>query len=215
MFIVENNQKTYFIYTLSLNYADYVELKTNFTDDGYFLVDSQADISVIKLSSLIGNFSLDKSEIVEIRGVTEEPIHSLGFIMVEIFIDNMKITHKFHIMPNNFHIPSDGILGKDFCKLYECVLDYGEHTFKIRTRLGDLTIPMHLYTKGNEIVLPARSEVTRIFRISVDKPSLITSQEIAPGIFTSNVIVQESGDVPINIVNTTNETKSLKYRILN
>lgn len=113
-------------------------------------------------------------------------------------------------MPNSFNIPSDGILGKDFLKLYECALNYGDHTFKIRTHLGDVILPMHLHTKNKEIVLPASSEVTRIFKISVEKPSLITSQEIAPGIFTSNVIVQQSGDVPINIVNTTNEMKSLK-----
>lgn len=165
-----------------MNYTDYVELNTNLTRNGYFLVDSQADISVIKLNSLVGNFTLDKFEIKEIKGVTDEPILSLGFIYLEIFVDDLKITHKFHIMPNYYNIPSDGILGKDFINMYSCILDYGEHTFTIRTHLGDLIIPMHLYTKNNEIVLPARSEVTRIFNISVNEPSLIASKEISPGI---------------------------------
>lgn len=71
-------------------------------------------------------------------------------------------------------------------------------------------IPMNLYTRDDEIVLPARSEVTRFFKISVDKPSLITSREISPGVFSANVIVQESGDVPISLVNTTDKVKTIK-----
>lgn len=42
------DQKTYYIYSFNLDYANYIELSTNFTENGYFLVDSQANVSVIK-----------------------------------------------------------------------------------------------------------------------------------------------------------------------
>lgn len=177
-------------------------------------MDSQADITVIRIDSLVGNFSLNKSEIIEVKGVVNEPILSLGYVNIDIFVEDIKIKHKFHVMPVDFNIPSDGIIGKDFIKLYEGVLDYGKHTFTIRTHLKDLVIPMHLFTRDNEIVLPARSEVTRVFTISVGNPSLVTSKEISPGIFTSNVIVKQSGEIPISIVNTTDETKTLKLPTL-
>lgn len=157
----------------------------------------------------MGDFELNTSEIVEIKGVTDQPILSLGFMEIKIYVNNLTITHKFHIMPIDFNIPSDGIIGKDFIKLYSCILDYGDHTFTIRTHQGNVTIAMNLYTKNNEMVIPARSEVQRIFKISVNKPSVITSSEISPGIFTANVIVRESGEIPINIVNTTDQTKIL------
>lgn len=44
------------IFSMNLSYADYVELNTDSVGNGYFLVDSQADISVVKMDSLSGEF---------------------------------------------------------------------------------------------------------------------------------------------------------------
>lgn len=57
------------MYSWNLNLSDYIELNTNFTKNGYFLVDSQSDITLIKIGSLVGDFDLDKSETIEIQGL--------------------------------------------------------------------------------------------------------------------------------------------------
>lgn len=62
------------------------------------LVDSQADICVMKQNSLIGNIKLDTSEIIEVTGVVKKPIFPLGSLQVQIYLNNLTITHTFHVM---------------------------------------------------------------------------------------------------------------------
>lgn len=110
---------------MNLDYADYIKVNLgNSKTANHFLIDSQADVSIIKLNSLTENQTIGKSEIIQIFGVIKTPIESLGFIYAQINLGKVTITHKLHIIPNEFNIPSDGMMGKDFIKLYECVLDY-------------------------------------------------------------------------------------------
>lgn len=54
-------------------------------------------------------------------------------------------------MPDNFNTPCDGIIGKDFAKLYSGIINYGNNTFKIQTNWGSETIPIKSYTRGNQV----------------------------------------------------------------
>lgn len=192
------------IYTMNLNFADYIELKTNVSENNiYFLVDSQADISVIKLNSLNGKYKINVSEQIEIRGVVPTPIKSLGCINIELFIENFIIIHKFHVMPNDFNIPCDAILGKDFIKPYRGILDYGDQTFTVRTELGETIIPMKLHTQNDEIVVPPRSEIFRTVKIKeTNFPIFIPSTEVKSGVFTANTIAHKN-ETSIRIMNIT------------
>lgn len=98
---------------MNLHFSDYVALRMDISElDTYCLLDSQADVSVIKEEHLNENTLIDESEIIEVRGVVKVPIRSLGFIMVKINIDDLIILHKFHVMPNSFNIPCHGIVEK-------------------------------------------------------------------------------------------------------
>lgn len=60
-------------------------------------MDTQADISVIKLEALDENVLIDKSDIITIRGVTVNPIVSLGTVNLDIYFRDKTITHTFHM----------------------------------------------------------------------------------------------------------------------
>lgn len=195
---------------MNLNYADYIELNTNATDNTtYFLVDTQADICIIKKKSIKDNLTLDVNDIVEVTGVTKQPIYSLGSLKIQLFIENLTITHKFHIMPNNFNIPSDGIIGRDFNTLYHCILDYGTQNYTIRTHAGNVTIPIKMHNKNNEITIPQRAETSRIFKFENKNTMLVKAKEIEMGVMTANCIAR-NGKAEIRFVNCTQEPKTIK-----
>lgn len=95
-------------------------------ETGTFLVDSQGDICVIKQNALVDGIAVDTADISTIRGVSAEPIITYGSVMVDMYFDDLVVTHKFHVVPNNFAIPTDGLIGRDFMRLYKCKLDYAD-----------------------------------------------------------------------------------------
>lgn len=199
------------IYSLSLVYSDYIELNTNVTEaNASFLVDSQADICVLKQQGLTNDYQLNTSEIIEITGVSKNPIYSLGTVNVDINLGKISITHKFHIVSNDFNIPSEGIIGRDFNTLYNCILNYGEQTYTIITNLGKVILPMKMHTKNEYITLPPRAETTRIFKFSCKNPTLIKSKELEDGVMTANSIAM-NGTATIQIINCTEQVKAIKY----
>lgn len=173
------------------------------------LIDSQADVCVIKQESLLNDININTNETIEITGVTKTPIYSLGTIAMELYTDELKITHKFHVMPNDFNIQSDGIIGRDFNKLYKCRLDYGTQEYTIRTERGSVTIPIQMHTRNNELIIPPRSESTRIFKIEARNPTLVKSKLLQKGLMSSNSIAID-GIAEINIINCTNCTQTIK-----
>lgn len=73
-----------------------------------------------------------------------------------------------YIMPDSLAIPNDGIIGKDFIKLYNCILDYADLSFTIRTTAyGDFTVPIN-HEIADGVTIPARCETTRFFKISCE-----------------------------------------------
>lgn len=88
-----------------------------------FLVDTQADISILKQSSIRVSSTLNKSRIIEIKGITHDSLRSLGSMDIELLMDDEEISHEFHIVTDNFNIDCDGIIGKDFLAAYKCRID--------------------------------------------------------------------------------------------
>lgn len=194
-----------------MDYSDYIEVKTNISDENLsLLVDSQADVCVIKQNGLHLDIEIDTTDVIEITGVIKTPIYSLGTVNIKFFVNNLIITHKFHVMPNHFNIPSDGIIGRDFNKLYNCVLDYGTQEYTIRTEKGDAVIPVKIHTTNNDLTLPPRAETTRIFKFSCKSTFLVKAKELQTGVMTSNSIARD-GVAKIRIVNCTNQLQTIKY----
>lgn len=107
-----------------------------------FLVDSQAEVSLIKISSLSDDSIINTNEIINIVGVTDGSVKSLGTIYTTIFIGNTEIEIELVVVPHNFPIPVDGIIGKDFLKSHKCSINYHTNKFIIRHRGRPFEIPI-------------------------------------------------------------------------
>lgn len=124
-----------------------------------FLLDSQAGVSLIKRHKIRPREYLNTSDLIDLTGITEEPITTLGWRDVNLSNDDFEIKHALHVVPDDFNISSDGILGKDFMKKYRCVLDYENMLLSFWIDNSLISIPILEGPEGNTIVLPARSEV--------------------------------------------------------
>lgn len=177
-------------------------------------MDSQADVCIIKQSAIENNIYINYSDIIEIKGVTDNKIESIGTVQLRLNLGSLIVIHTFHVMPDSINIPSDGIIGKDFTKLHSCVIDYGDLTFTIRTQLGEITLPMSHESGSGEMNIPPRSEVKRVFKIeSTSFPALIKSNELLPGVFYANTVSFES-EREVRLINTTDSIQKTKINTL-
>ncbi|RYX87425.1 hypothetical protein EON73_01410, partial [bacterium] len=180
-----------------------------------FLGDTQADISVIKISAIKTNALYDSNERIFIKGVTNEHIESIGTIIFDIIIENVAIEHKFHIVHDDFAIPSHGILGKDFIKKHRCLLDYENMIFELR--LDNMTVSTPIYAEyiDNTITMPPRTEMFRLFHINANKfPVIIENCEISNNVFIPTTIAHTE-KTWVRVLNANDQIKTIKTNELN
>lgn len=111
---------------------DFINFATDISRDLVSaLVDSQGDISLIKCNTLLGKIKINRKIRQNITGVTPGIVKTMGIVLATIKIDKMKITHPFHVVPNDFPIQTNGLVGTDFLHKYKCILNYFENTITI------------------------------------------------------------------------------------
>lgn len=140
------------------------------------------------------------------KGITNERKHSLGSLNIYMKFKHLNIEHKLHVVSDNFPIPCNGIIGKDFLKRHHCLIDYREMSLTIRPNgLTPATIEIQNDSQFGETIVPARSETFKMFQIRSEKfPCLIETQEIHKDIFIPTTIVHES-NCWIRVLNVNNE----------
>lgn len=100
------------IFNINPSYSDFILLDLNVADNKLsFLVDTQADVSILKSSSITTFQNYNTSEKITIKGITNNEMSSLGSIIASIYSKRFEIKHKFHVMDNSVNTPSDGIIG--------------------------------------------------------------------------------------------------------
>lgn len=180
------------------------------------MVDSQADMSVIKNSSLKNWAFIDGTQTIRIKGVTEQIIQSIGTIdtFIHIHIQDGSIEHTFNVVPDEFGIPVDGLIGKDFLKTHKCLIDYDNMTLSSSVEGEHISIKINEGPSDDIVTLPARSQVFRTLKLTnFDTPQFIPNTELAPGVFISNSIATSNKPM-IKILNTTEEVVSIPRGIV-
>lgn len=204
------------VFNINPNFSDYVIFKSKLNPDGStYLIDTQADISLVKASAITPNFNwmrkIDSSNVIDIKGITKNSIRSLGTITINFYIENVVLPCTLHVVPDEFNVPSDGILGKDFIKNYKCNIDYDTMLISINTSYDTISLPI-LEGPRDSIVLPARCEVVRTFTLQSDNLCLITDQEIAPGVLIPKTIVQSKNPL-VRVMNTTDQIQVIPKNV--
>lgn len=193
------------------NNTDYISVPLDIANEltPKFLVDSQADISLIKHGALNNDVPINTFNTILIKGVTDGQIESLGVIKALINLNNQNIPQIFHVVDDSFPIPTAGILGKDFFKNYSCQLDYANNSLLIRINNREIQVPI-IEASNSLIDVPARCEiVTKIPLKNQKQSTVILAQEIAPGVYTANTIT-DSKNAYARIINTNDEPTKIK-----
>ena len=96
------------MYFLKLeNSLQYIEIENPYTNKKCnLLVDSGVQFNIIKGNQIPSNIILENRKI-HLSGITDKTIETLGIIKMNINGINI----DFHVAPQNFYLPYDGILG--------------------------------------------------------------------------------------------------------
>lgn len=203
----ENNSKTSCnIYTINPNFSDYIVLEiSDAPHPCYFLLDTEAHVSILKISALSDQNRINNFDSINICGVTRDVISSLGSLDTIILVNNFNISHKFQIVNDEFPIHLDGILGKDFIRKYECNLNYKSMNFSFDYKNKTINIPIQDCNQDNLITIPRRCQVIRKCSLNNNADfQFIDSREICSGVFIARSIVDPINPF-IRILNTTDE----------
>lgn len=80
-----------------------------------FIVDSGSDISIIKRNKINSTNQLNFNKKFKLIGITEGTAETIAETQAVLYFNNnTKIVHNFQVVQENFPIPTDGILGRDF-----------------------------------------------------------------------------------------------------
>lgn len=177
-----------------------------------YLVDTQADISVFKISSIPGTPYIDETNVINIRGITQDSLKSLGTLELNLIANNDMLGHEFHVVPDEFNIDCDGIIGKDFLTHYRCKIDYEHMTFTINNRFKNILNLTH-GPDETTLTIPPRCEVVRKFNVVGENDCIIDQMALAPGVYTARTVVNPE-NAYIRVVNTTDEPKRISKTIM-
>ena len=83
-------------------------------DELLFLIDTGADISLLKGNKLIGTTEYDPEKKVKVKCVDKSPTENHGVLEARIEFSNNSIVHDFQLVNKQVDIQCDGILGRDF-----------------------------------------------------------------------------------------------------
>lgn len=189
--------------------SDFISVSSPQADRNLLLlIDTEAHISIIKRQMLNKNIKLNTNELISMKGITNERQLSLGSVNVILIFEHLSITHKIHIVSDDFPIPAHGILGKDFMKIHKCLIDFNEMTFTVRPKgQTQAKIPIQAEIIRGLSAVPPRSETFKIFRIkSTEFPCVIPAQEISENVCIPTTIVLQN-ECWIRVLNLNEDTK--------
>ena len=101
----------------------------------HLVLDTGSSLSLIKLGSIETAIErINGDSICTLQGVAGIPITTLGVIEINLDFNGFLVPFYFSVVPDDFILDQDGILGEDFCKTYNCTLDYKAHQITIHPR---------------------------------------------------------------------------------
>ena len=200
------NENCKFIFSINITSANFVTVAVGMANAKCtFIIDTGADVSIFKANKLKHDQPVNTKKQFNLTGVTNGTLKTLAETETKIYFSNgLTVSHNFQIVPSNFPILTDGLLGRDFLIKYKCTINY-EHwllNFNFQDHLVEVPIEDNI---DNTLVIPARCEIIRrIAKINVSEDSIVVSQEVQPGVFCGNSIISEQSKY-VKFINTTNK----------
>lgn len=118
-----------------------------------FIVDSGADVSLFKVTKVPPLQIVDFNKKLKITGVTAGVTETIAEAQTYLTLNNLNLTHSFQLVNENFPIPTDGILGRDFLVKFRCTNDYDNWLLNFDFQNHSISIPIEDKI-NNSIIIP-------------------------------------------------------------
>lgn len=189
----------------------FVNVDTNISSKQLtFLVDTGADISIVKQNNLLPSTLFSTNTQVNISGVTSGVAKSIGVTNAELSFETGTINQNLHIVDESFPIPTDGILGLDFIRGFTCNLDYD--LMEMTVKASDLIFKVPICdSMDGEIFVPENSEIIHKINIAIKEDSVINHTELQPGVFIAGCIISKEKQY-IRLLNTNSKVARLELK---
>lgn len=195
---------------LQINSLNYIEVTYN-SKTKLWLLDTGATLSVIFDSEIPKNQFVDTSNILKVNGISGST-HTQGVAELAINIGERTINHSFHVMQRNIKSAYAGILGAEWFIRFQASINFQNFTFSFCVNDVRTTVPM-CSDQDLLTILPPRCEIIKYFTINgTEKEYLVSSEEIANGVFTASAIVKpnKNHQIPVKILNTNDSQVTIK-----
>lgn len=164
-------------------------------------MDCGSDISVLKSTKIKPHQNYNPNDNCAIAGIGSGTTNSYGSLTTNLQIDEFSLQHKFHLVNDDFPIPTDGILGRDFLTSYKCCIDYSTWILTINFKNNFISVPINEKTKTTQIIC----EIIKKLELPNLTEDMVTiSNEIKPGLMYANCIINNENKF-VKFINTSNE----------
>jgi len=98
----------------------------------YFLVDSGADISLVKREKLLSTAEFEPRDRVRVKSVEGSIIETHGSLETQVREGDMNIPYRLQLVSKQVDLKGDGILGRDFLAALRARICYRERVLIFR-----------------------------------------------------------------------------------
>lgn len=183
----------------------FVSIEVKFPEKASLLLDTGAMPNLLKEKVIDENYKINRDEILLLSGITNQTVKTLGKIKFDLY----GCLTEFHIIPNNFPILQDGLLGNEFFKSAKAKIDYHQGCLII----NDTVIPFH----SNKIqkLNPRSRTIVEMYTINNIEIGYIPKKEYQPGVFYGNALIKnENGKVYLPVINTTEKEIEMQQQFI-
>lgn len=154
-----------------------------------FLLDTGAQVNLIKHKALKENTKINSNITYDLRGVGEGSQKSLGQIEIEV----NGVLSQLQVVPDNFPIKQDGLVGLPFCRRNKINILFNHDSGEEGMMIKDKFVPFA--NKPNSFRIPARSKlrVTIALKETDKKFGYIRRIDMGPGVYGGEALVRNIG----------------------
>ena len=172
-----------------------------FKNSMQMMIDTGAGPNLIKQKAVKTNLKINEFECLNLTGINEHPVFTLGQITINIF----GYLTTLNIILNEVPIEHDGVLGTEFFRNNNARINYAEKQLEINNEVYPFEIE-------EAILIPARTISDFYVRIinSEQKHGFIPQLRLCNGVYLGNAIVSNNNNkVYMKIFNTITQPQKL------
>jgi hypothetical protein len=180
------------------------------------LVDTGADISILKPDRLDKTKQFDPERKMKVKGVSGSSIQTLGAVQVTMYEGTVEIPFTFQLVGRQVDIPCDGILGRDFLTCAGANICYEKGTLTLgsgNNKIHKVLTSVETWekTKGDrKLELPGRTEMVvslPVEGITGNDEGVTERRVLQDGVYLAGAITKVRAGFAITSIVNTNENK--------